>query len=50
MDFPIIIAIVALLAWTLLPHLDRYMESDPNSNSGEGSRSYLSRLARWVNN
>ena len=47
MDFPLIIAILALLAWTLLPQLDRYMESDPNV---EGSTSYLSRLAHWVNN
>jgi hypothetical protein len=47
MDFPIVIAIVALLAWTLLPHLDRYMDSEPHI---EGSRSYLSRLARLVNN
>jgi hypothetical protein len=47
MDFPLIIAILALLAWTLLPQLDRYMESDPNV---ESSTSILSRLAHWVNN
>jgi hypothetical protein len=45
MDILLLIAILALLAWTLLPQLDRIAE-DPNS---EGSRSYLSRLARWVN-
>jgi hypothetical protein len=47
MDFPLIVAILALLAWTLLPQLDRYMDSD---SGVEGSSSYLSRLAHWVNN
>jgi hypothetical protein len=46
MDIPLLIAILALLAWTLLPHLDRVAEQDLGS---EGSRSYLRRLARWVN-
>jgi hypothetical protein len=47
MDLPLFIAILALLAWTLLPQLDRYADSDAGS---ERKRSYLSRLARWVNN
>ena len=47
MDIPLLIAILALLAWTLLPQLDRYVDADANL---EGSRSYLNRLARWVNN
>jgi hypothetical protein len=46
MDIPLLIAILALLAWTLLPGLDRYVDQELNI---EGSRSYLSRLARWVN-
>ena len=47
MDLPLIIAILALLAWTLLPQLDRYADSEA---SAEHKHSYLSRLARWVNN
>jgi hypothetical protein len=47
MDFPLLIAILALLAWTLLPQLDRYMDGERNAR---GMRSYLNRLARWVNN
>jgi hypothetical protein len=47
MDLPLIIAIVALLAWTLLPQLDRYADSETGA---ERKHSYLSRLARWVNN
>ncbi len=46
MDLPILIAILALLAWTLLPQLDRYAEVEV---SAEGVPSYLARLARWVN-
>jgi hypothetical protein len=46
MDLPLLIAVIALLAWTLLPQLDRYIESDPEPDK---SRSYLERLARWVN-
>jgi hypothetical protein len=46
MDIPLLIAILALLAWTLLPQLDRYADVDLGS---EGPRSYLGRLARWVN-
>jgi len=47
MDLPLIIAILALLAWTLLPQLDRYADSETGA---EPKHSYLSRLARWVNN
>jgi hypothetical protein len=46
MDIPLLIAILALLIWTLLPGLDRIAEQDFGA---EGSNSYLSRLARWVN-
>ena len=47
MDLPLFIAIVALLAWTLLPQLDRYADADANA---ERKGSHLSRLARWINN
>ena len=47
MDLPLLIAILALLAWTLLPQLDRYVDAD---GGAEQKRSYLRRLARWVNN
>ena len=46
MHLPLIIAILALLAWTLLPQLDRFSESDAKS---ESVRSYLARLAHWMN-
>jgi hypothetical protein len=46
MDLPILIALLALLAWTLLPQLDRYAEAEITA---EGVPSYLTRLARWVN-
>jgi hypothetical protein len=46
MDILLLIAILALLAWTLLPQLDRYADQDLST---EGTRSYLSRLARWIN-
>ncbi|MEJ5199463.1 MAG: hypothetical protein WHX53_11110 [Anaerolineae bacterium] len=46
MDLPFVIAILALLAWTLLPQLDRYAEAEAKD---EGLSSYLARLARWVN-
>lgn len=48
MDLPLLIAILALLAWTLLPQLDRYVDTDPAVDSK--SSYVLSRLARWVNN
>ena len=47
MDVPLIIAVLALLAWTLLPQLDRYADTDM---APEGEQSYLNRLARWINN
>ncbi len=47
MDIPLLIAILALLAWTLLPQLDRYVDVD---TTPESKGSYLKRLARWVNN
>jgi hypothetical protein len=47
MDIPLLIAILALLAWTLLPQLDRYADAE---SSTEGKVSPLQRLARWVNN
>jgi hypothetical protein len=46
MDLPLLIAMLALLAWTLLPHLDRYADTEPET---EGLRAYLARLAKWVN-
>ena len=46
MDLPLLIAVLALLAWTLLPQLDRYADSEVKA---EGVSSYLARLARWVN-
>lgn len=46
MDLPLLIAILALLVWTLLPQLDRYAETDAGADENP---SYLSRLARWVN-
>ena len=47
MDLPLLIAVLALLAWTLLPQLDRYADADATT---ERAPSYLTRLARWVNN
>lgn len=47
MDLPLFVAVLALLAWTLLPQLDRYTEAEAKN---EGLSSYLARLARWVNN
>ncbi len=46
MHIPLIIAILALLAWTLLPQLDHYRDAETNA---DGMASYLSRLARWIN-
>ncbi len=46
MHIPLIIAILALLAWTLLPQLDHYRDVEATS---DGVTSYLGRLARWVN-
>jgi len=47
MDIPLLIAILAILAWTLLPQLDRYAEAE---RSLDAKPSPLQRLARWVNN
>ena len=47
MDIPLLIAILALLTWTLLPQLDRYADADLR---GEGKPSRIQRLARWINN
>lgn len=46
MDLPLLVAVLALLAWTLLPQLDRYAETEAQA---EGLSAYLARLARWVN-
>ncbi len=46
MHIPLVIAVLALLAWTLLPQLDRYTGSGTGAT---GLRSYLVRLAHWVN-
>jgi hypothetical protein len=46
MDAPLLVAVLALLAWTLLPQLDRYADADAEA---EGFRAYLTRLAKWVN-
>ncbi|HEX9115376.1 MAG TPA: hypothetical protein VGA61_04855 [Anaerolineae bacterium] len=46
MHIPLIIAIISLLAWTLLPQLDRYSDGEQTRT---GVRSYLARLAHWVN-
>jgi hypothetical protein len=47
MDIPLLIAILALLTWTLLPQLDRYADAE---YTPEGKPSPLHRLARWINN
>lgn len=46
MDLPILIAILALLAWTLLPQLDRYADTEVPSDQ---KLSPLQKLGRWVN-
>lgn len=46
MDLPLLVAVLALLAWTLLPQLDRYAKTETKA---EGLSAYLARLARWVN-
>ena len=47
MDIPLLIAILALLTWTLLPQLDRVADVE---FKGERKPSRLQRLARWINN
>ena len=46
MNFPLLIALLALLAWTLLPQLDRYADIELRTDR---KPSPLQRLARWVN-
>jgi hypothetical protein len=46
MDFLLIVAILALLGWTLLPQLDRFVEADATDDR----QTTLGRFARWVNN
>ena len=46
MDIPFVIAILALLAFVLLPVLDRLAGSEINAT---GPRAYWLRIARWVN-
>ena len=43
---PLIVALLALLAFTLLPQLDRYTDTETGIH---GLRSYLVRLAHWIN-
>jgi hypothetical protein len=43
---PLVIAVLALLAFTLLPQLDRYNKKDAGLH---GLRTYLIRLAHWIN-
>jgi hypothetical protein len=45
MHIPLIIAILAILAFALLPVLDRSANSEINA---KGPRSYLIRIARWA--
>lgn len=45
MHIPLIIAILALLAFALLPALDRYTNSE---TAAKGVRAYLNRIARWA--
>lgn len=46
MDIPLLIALLALLAWTLLPQLDRHADIEWQA---DGKPSVLQRLARWIN-
>lgn len=46
MDIPLLIAILALLTWTLLPQLDRYADAELPTG---GKLSALQRIARWIN-
>ncbi len=45
MDIPLVIAILSLLAFLMLPVLDRSARSESNAT---GLRVYLIRIARWV--
>jgi len=46
MHIPLVIAVLALLAFALLPQLDRYTGTETGI---PGLRSYLVRLAHWIN-
>ena len=46
MHIPLVIAILAFLAFALLPLLDRSTRSEINA---KGLRSYFIRVARWAN-
>jgi hypothetical protein len=46
MHIPLIIAILALLAWTLLPQMDHFRDVETQS---DGVASDLICLAHWVN-
>jgi hypothetical protein len=45
MHIPLVIAILAVLAFALLPVLDRSASSEINA---KGLRAYLIRIARWA--
>ena len=45
MHLPLVIAVLALLAFALLPVLDRSASSETNA---KGLRAYLIRIARWA--
>jgi len=45
MHLPLVIAVLALLAFALLPVLDR--SASPETNA-KGLRAYLIRIARWA--
>jgi hypothetical protein len=45
MHIPLVIAVLAILAFALLPMLDRSPSSEINA---KGLRAYLIRVARWT--
>ena len=45
MDLPLIIAFLALLAFALLPVLDRLVSSELGA---KGISAYINRIARWM--
>jgi hypothetical protein len=47
MHIPLMIAVLALLAFGLLPQLDRYTGTE--TGTYRSLRSYLVRLAHWIN-
>ena len=46
MDIRLVVALLAILAFVLMPQLDRYAGTETGAH---GLRLYLGRLARWVN-